>query len=121
MMMRKIPLCLCVGAVFVTLAAGCGREEDVRQYEAVKDEVYSPRAAAATATRPQPQPQQEAGERRLLGAITVHQDKTWFFKLVGPAAAVTRQAENFHRFIHSLQFKEDAENPIIWELPGPRA
>jgi len=43
-------------------------------------------------------------QERMLAAIIPHADRIWFFKLVGPAANVSPQKENFDAFIKSIHF-----------------
>lgn len=109
MTMRHFPVYIAAIAL-LTGSTGCGDGDEVRQYEAVKDEIH---AAPPTATAPAT----VAGQQRLLGAITEHGGKTWFFKLSGPAEAVGAQADNFHRFVHSLTFSDSAQKPVTWSLP----
>ena len=41
---------------------------------------------------------------RLLAAWTRRNDRTWFFKLTGPAGAVEKQKPNFVKFVQSVRF-----------------
>ena len=41
---------------------------------------------------------------RTLGAIVPYGDRTWFFKLTGPADLVEKQKPNFEAFLKSVQF-----------------
>jgi hypothetical protein len=41
---------------------------------------------------------------RLLAAWTRRNDRTWFFKLTGPAGAVEKQKPNFVKFLQSVRF-----------------
>jgi hypothetical protein len=54
---------------------------------------------------------------RLLGAIAVHGDSTWFFKLVGPVEDVAPQKTAFDKFIRSVRFTDQADPPITWTVP----
>jgi hypothetical protein len=104
-------LVLCAGL------AGCEREE-IRRYRAVKDSVHEPQAGAAQTpvapTAPVTAP--SSRDQQVLGAITYFGGQTWFFKLAGPAERVTRQADRFHQFVHSLTFSHEAQAPG-WTLP----
>ena len=42
-------------------------------------------------------------------AIIPHKGQTWFFKVMGPTAAVQRESENFKTFVQSVQFNENAQ------------
>src|SRR5256885_11975719 len=48
---------------------------------------------------------------RILAAILPHADKTWFFKLQGPAELVGTQKGNFDAFIKSIHFANGAPPP----------
>lgn len=67
--------------------------------------------------RPEP-PAPAASRVRLLGAIAVHGDSTWFFKLVGPLEAVAAQKGAFDEFIHSVRFQDKADEPVTWKKPA---
>lgn len=84
---------LCLSAALV--AAGC-KDDVVARYQVPK----GPKAA-----------------QRLLGAIVPHAGKTWFFKLLGPQAAVDKHAEEFDRFVRTLRFKDKEDEPIAWTVP----
>ncbi|MBS0264254.1 MAG: hypothetical protein JSS02_20115 [Planctomycetes bacterium] len=55
-----------------------------------------------------------SGPTRLLGAITPRGDKTWFFKLMGPPAAVEAHTGGFAQFVRSLTFTKQGPK---WQLP----
>jgi hypothetical protein len=86
------------------MLAGCG-EDEIRHYKAARLE--QPKPAARTRA--------PMGEQRLLAAIIPHADRTWFCKLVGPAATINNLAEPFEQFVRSIRFEEGKE--ISWTLP----
>jgi hypothetical protein len=86
------------------VVSGCG-EDEIRHYRAIRLE--PPRATT--------QPSAVAHDRRMLAAIVPADERTWFFKLVGPTDAVADQAENFDRFIRSLRFGGARE--VTWNVP----
>lgn len=90
------------------------KKEEIQTYKAPKDPENQARAAAPQPTTP---PAYGENAQRLLGAIAVYKDKTWYFKLVGPVARVTEAADQFHTFVHSLQFSDDPARPVTWQLP----
>jgi hypothetical protein len=49
--------------------------------------------------------------QRMLAAILPHADKTWFFKLFGPADVIGSQSGNFDAFIKSIHFANGAPPP----------
>ncbi len=42
--------------------------------------------------------------RRMLAAMLFHGDRVWYFKLIGPDAAVAAQRQRFDELLHSLEF-----------------
>jgi hypothetical protein len=93
----------------LSIAAGCREDEDISRYRVHKSET--------SAAKP---------KTRLVATIFPHGDSTWFFKLVGPAAVVDGQAEEFERFIRSVRFTPNAAAPLEWHVPtswrkGPEA
>ena len=61
--------------------AGCQNGDGIRHYQVPRPEA-----------------------RRLLAAVVPHGDDTWFFKLVGPEAAVEGHRDEFERFIRTVRF-----------------
>jgi hypothetical protein len=90
---RSVPLLL--GALAVAVLAGC-RDDEIRRYKV---------------------PQPVTTPMRLLGAIVPHGERTWFFKLLGPAPAVGEQKETFDRFLATVKFVDAGERPITWKVP----
>ncbi len=96
---RRIPA---VGSIAVLIGlltlAGC--QEDEITHGVV------PRAAEPVKTR-------------LIGVIypNPHGDRTWFFKLMGPANAFDGLADPFDAFMHSVRFTDKADPPMTWTLP----
>jgi hypothetical protein len=103
-------------AALTLAAAGCGPQEAVQHYRVPKPElVYAAnhvRPAAEAAGRPV----RSANADRLLGAIVPRDDRTWYFKMIGPRDAVASQAAAFRALIASLQF-DDAQSAPRWQLP----
>jgi hypothetical protein len=81
--------------------AGCQPADEIRHYRVSKPE-----------TRPEPEP-----KVRLLAGIFRHQDKTWFFKFMGPAADVKEHQAEYDRFIHSVRISDQEGKPLSWSLP----
>lgn len=50
-------------------------------------------------------PESANPRQAMLAAMVIRDDKVWFFKLVGPAALVERESENFNKFLASVRFK----------------
>lgn len=90
---------------------GCRKEEEIVHYRV-------PRLEALPAAQHEVGPQQGAvqGKVRFLGAIVPDRDQLWFFKLVGPEAAVTPLAEPFESFMKTVRLT-GKEPPIAWDLP----
>jgi hypothetical protein len=58
-------------------------------------------------------PESASPRLRMLAAILPRPDKTWFFKLLGPADLVGTQKGNFDAFIKSLHFANGAPPPAV--------
>jgi hypothetical protein len=55
---------------------------------------------------------------RVVAAMVKQDDATWFFKLLGPEAAVARHKAEFESFLKTVSFTpKDKEKPIAWRLP----
>lgn len=87
--------------VGLSALAGCQPAEEVRHYRVPKPE-----------TRPEPEP-----KVRLLAGIFRQQDKTWFFKFMGPTADVKEHQAEYDRFIHSVRVSDQEDKPLAWSLP----
>jgi hypothetical protein len=88
------------------LLTGCREEEGITHYKVPplaqpRDEVPEPDAKV-----------------RLLAAIIPQGEQAWFFKLVGPVAAVGEQEQAFDAFIRSVRFTGDAKKPVAWQVPA---
>lgn len=93
----------------VALVLGCGSKEQIRSYTVTKEA----EPAAAAAAKPA-----ETGEptHRMLAAILPAGGQAWFFKLVGPLAAVEKRAAEVEKFFASVRVGEDGRPQ--WELPA---
>lgn len=80
--------------------AGCQGDE-IQRYQVPKPETY-------------PEPEAKV---RLLAAIFPAKDQTWFFKFMGPSAAVKEHQAAFDRFVRSVRFTDREDEPITWTLP----
>jgi hypothetical protein len=107
------------GIILVALV-GCGPSEEItRTTEARID------FAKADQLKPNA-PNGEKIPTRILGAIAQEGDgPSWFFKLMGPKDAVSKQEPAFDSFLSSIEFLKQGEKPLNWTLPegwreGPR-
>lgn len=94
-----------VGGLAACVLAGC-QEDQITRYRAPRPEhvqVDAPPEAQPTV--------------RLLAAILPREDRTWFFKLVGPIPVIAEQEEAFDRFIASVRFTDQPKQPITWKVP----
>ncbi len=106
-----------IGIVAVALAAaGCGQQEAVRHYRVPKPELVYAANHVRSASESAAPPVRAANADRLLGAIVPRDDRTWYFKMVGPRDAVTQEADAFRALIASLAF-DDAQSAPRWQLP----
>lgn len=51
---------------------------------------------------------------RMLGAILVHEDRCWFFKLTGPREELTAKKDDFESFLKSVEISDGGPK---WKLP----
>ena len=54
-------------------------------------------------------------KQRMLGAMFPRGEQVWFFKVVGPEAAINPVAERFRSFIESVPFSD--QGPVLTSLP----
>jgi hypothetical protein len=100
---RPRPAWLLLGLALLPLA-GCARDEEgVRHY--VAERVSSDAALASL------------NKVRLLAAVVPQEKETFFFKLVGPTAAVAARKEQFETFLRSVHFTGKEDKPVEWQLP----
>src|SRR5262249_46312533 len=61
-------------------------------------------------------------QARMLAASTMHEGRTWFFKMSGPAAVIENQKANFDAFVKSIEFggAEIAAKPAADSAVGQR-
>jgi len=78
------------------LLAGCQNQEEIRHYQV---------------------PRLEAGQVRMLAAMVSHGASAWFFKVLGPEAAVAEHKDRFESFLRSVRFTGKAEHPLAWTVP----
>lgn len=91
---------------------GCQKEEEIAHYRV-------PRVEAFPVAKHEAAPPNKAaiqGKVRFLGAIVPDKDQSWFFKIVGPEAAVTPLAEPFEAFMKTVRVT-GKEPPIAWDMP----
>jgi hypothetical protein len=101
--------------LFVALAlasvaafAGCSRDEQVEVLRVPKDAPSEPAADQGIA-------EPAARTDRMFAAIVPHGDTAWFFKLVGPEAAVAPHKGEFLALVKSVAF--DGDTPK-WTAPA---
>jgi len=99
-----VKLALLLGGGLVALVVGCQNDE-IRRYQVPRIEDQPPAASGVKVLQ------------RLLVAIVPHGDSTWFFKLMGPDQEVEEQRNAFDRFVQSLHFTGQANQPVTWTVP----
>ena len=105
-------LLLLIAVVSALPLTGCQEEEKIVHYTV-------PRVEGFPAAQREGGPKQKGaiqGKVRFLGAIVPDKDQSWFFKLVGPEAAVTPVVEPFESFMKTVRLT-GKEPPIAWDLP----
>ncbi len=94
-------LVVLLGCLPLILLAGCREEEQVVRYTAPKPPTY-----AAPEIK-----------ERLLGALFPQGNRTWGFKVNGPAGLIKEHEETIERFFQSVRLSDEAATPISWKLP----
>jgi hypothetical protein len=56
-------------------------------------------------------------KQRLLGAIVLTENNTWFLKLMGRADDTATNRDDFLKFVKSLRFPLNEKEPVAWTLP----
>ncbi len=92
-------------APLLLAVSGCGPQDGIETYQVEK----SPAHETTNAN------QQAAPQSRMLAAVVPQGNKAWFFKVVGPLAAIDRHRDEFLQFLGSLKLKAD-KNPD-WQTP----
>lgn len=100
--MPRIESSLLVAALLLT---GCQQQEQITAYTVP----HESKADAKKAPTP-------SGPQRMLVAMFVRPDTIWFFRLDGPATAVTKQAETFEKLVQSVRFP-GRDEPPTWAMP----
>jgi hypothetical protein len=86
---------------------GCGSEDEIRSYSVAKEKKEAAPVAASTSS--------EATDR-MLGAILPAGQQTWYFKTVGPIAAVDERADEILKFFETIRFNAGSAKPE-WQTP----
>jgi len=96
-------------SVLSALVVGCRPDEQIETYKVpvLEQTVSAPVAAPAAG----------AATDRMLAAIVPHGDRAWFFKVVGPTAAVDQQAQAILDFFATIRVADDRPQPA-WQLPA---
>ncbi len=94
------------------LVLGCGRDERILSYTVPKE----PKQAAPPAAAAAEPPESSEPTHRMLAAILPAGDRAWFFKIVGPVAAVEKRADEVDKFFNSIRPADDG--PPTWQLPA---
>jgi hypothetical protein len=88
---------------------GCETQAQIQTYTVKKEQVAAPAAPAATA---------KPGEvtDRMMGAILPAGDRTWYFKVTGPVAAMDNHADEITKYFESIRIPAGAAKPE-WKVP----
>jgi hypothetical protein len=89
---------------FLVGLLGCQKDE-IQHYRVPKEDTGS---KAET---------KEGAPARLFGVIVPRGNRTWFFKLSGPATPVEAQKDTFDHFMASVRFKDQVDKPVSWTVP----
>jgi hypothetical protein len=112
-------LVVAIVVLFVAPLTGCGEKAHIRTYTVAKEVVPPGTAARSTPAVA------GAVTDRMLTAILPADSQAWFFKVVGPIAAVDKQADEITRFFSSIRLDESGRArwtiPSGWKEDPPRA
>jgi hypothetical protein len=107
-----------VAFVFSFIAlAGCRPEDEVRTYRIAKPAdapTAPPEAVAPAASAPAAKPPSGEPTDRMIGSIVPGPSQAWFFKAVGPKAAIDDAADAITEFLGSVRL--DGDKPT-WDAP----
>jgi hypothetical protein len=107
--------CSVLVGILSSLASGCQKPDEIISYTVAKPPARESRTVTeGPAAENVDRSGEAAVEGQLLGAILPRGQTTWFFKLVGPRAAVETQTGSFVQFVKSIQFSKDRPE---WALP----
>lgn len=98
------PRLLWIFAATALLLPACQKSDEIRTYEVAKIETPPAKTAADAPAEP----------GRMLGGIIFQGPQAWFFKMLGPDAAVQDQMEEFLAFAKSIRFEGGEPK---WDLP----
>lgn len=98
-------LCFVLSLCLMLFALGCQSEPEITSYTAPRTDPVSQEVDAE---------QLRAEFDHMLAAIVPHEGHAWFFKAVGPVAAVDRHRQAFEEFIAGVSFNEGKPT---WQLP----
>jgi hypothetical protein len=94
------------GMTLLVVFLGCREPDQIRSYPVAKE------------TKPAPVVTENTGPAtdRMLSAILPAGDRAWFFKVVGPIAAIDRHADAINDFFGKLTIADDGR--AKWALPA---
>jgi hypothetical protein len=105
---RLLALLLIVSPLLI----GCGSKEEIRSYPITKE---AEQTSAPPVDSARPVGNAELTDR-MLGAILPAGRQTWYFKAVGPAAAMDKNADAISAFFQTIRVSPDAAKPE-WKIP----
>ena len=107
--LRPQAILLAAIAMASLISAGCGESEQIRSYSARKETKPIAQEAPPAATPGEP-------TDRMLTAILPSGDQAYFFKVVGPVAAVDKREKELNDFFTGIRLGDDGKPK--WQLPA---
>jgi hypothetical protein len=95
-------------SVLVAAVVGCEQREGIRSYTVAKE-------TKVEAARPAAKQEPAEATDRMLAAILPAGQQAWFFKTVGPAAAVDKHEKEILDFLAGIRLDENGR--AQWQLP----
>jgi hypothetical protein len=96
-------------AIATAIVAGCYEPEKIHSYSVPKE----PKPPVTQASRPEAEPGEPTD--RMLAAIVPAGGQAYFFKVVGPIAAIEKHEKEFNDFFAALRVGDDGKPK--WQLP----
>ncbi|MDA8563873.1 hypothetical protein N9L06_05410 [Mariniblastus sp.] len=124
-MNQPVPICIrsfSLGLLLLCVAMlGCGEQEKIVRHEIPKDRSglehlrESTGLGGETPAEKKADSTENAEKDRMVVALALRDDATWFFKLNGPVSRIDETEDQWRPFLESVSF-DDAGKPV-WELP----
>ena len=119
---------LCIGILLSCFGMmGCLQEEEIVRYEIPKDRSDLEHLRESAGFNEQPPAEQSAVSKekdRMIVALALRDDASWFFKLNGPVSRIDETEDQWRPFLEKISFDESGKPkwdlPEGWTTAGPK-